>query len=235
MLARTRAKFSQSVRLAIFKGAGIENALAEVETRQLEAHMGFQGQWEEHRRFQMEFARRMGLTPNSKFIEIGCGPLTLGLPMIDYLAAGNYIGIDVRPEVLNLSWQQVGKSGLSGKNPRLVISRSFGAEELPADTRANMMWSFSVLYHLTDELVDRLFAEVSRRLLDQSAYYANINPVQDESTWLQFPFNKRAPSFYSDIAARHGMKTESLGTLESLGFRLAAVEKVNLLLKFTRG
>lgn len=235
MLSRTRAKYAQRLRLAVYDALCIGKALNEKETRELEAHMGFNGQWEEHRRFQLELARRMGLVPQSKFIEIGCGPLTLGLPMIEFLNAGNYTGIDVRPEVLNLSWQQVGKAGLSAKNPRLVISRSFGAEEIPFDDRVDMMWSFSVLFHLTDELVDELFAQISKRLTVDGSYYANINPAQDESTWLQFPFNKRPQSFYSETAARHGLNTEALGTLSSLGFRLQSIEKVNILLKFTRG
>ena len=65
----------------------------------------------EHRRFQMDFAERMGMTRRTRFIEVGCGPLTLGLPLIEFLDANCYVGIDVRPEVLNLSWQQIGKQG----------------------------------------------------------------------------------------------------------------------------
>jgi hypothetical protein len=231
MLTQTRARYLQSARLSLYHLTGIGRALEIEETRTLERHMGFHGQWEEHRRFQLDFAKRIGLVPSARFIEIGCGPLTLGLPMIGYLDAGNYTGIDVRPEVLNLSWQQVGKAGLSAKNPRLVISQSFGAHELPGDARADMMWSFSVLYHLTDALVDACFAQVAHRLAPGACYIANINPVQDESTWLQFPFNRRDVGFYRGIAERHGLKLEELGTLQSLGFTLDAVEKVNILLK----
>lgn len=234
LLSRTRAKYLQSARLALFDATGMAKALEERETLALEAHMGFRGQWDEHRRFQFDFAKRMGLQPSHRFIEIGCGPLTLGLLIMGYLDAGRYVGVDVRPEVLNLSWQQVGKAGLSSKNPRLLISRSFGVDELPGDARADMMWSFSVLYHLTDELVDQLFAQVAARLAPGGAYYANINPVQDESTWLQFPFNKRTVSFYRDISARHGLVLDELGTLESLGFRLLAVERFNILIKLSK-
>ncbi len=155
----------------------------------------------------------------------------MGLPLIEYLNAGNYTGIDVRPEVLNLSWQQIGKAGLSSKNPRLLISQSFGAQELPEDAQADMIWSFSVLFHLTDELVDACFGQIARRLSHDGAYYGNINPVQDESTWLQFPFNKRDVPYYCGVAERHGLKVTELGTLKSLGFTLDAMEKANILLK----
>lgn len=44
--------------------------------------MGFDGQWDEHRRFQMDFLRRNGLCRTTRFLEIGFGPLTLSIPII---------------------------------------------------------------------------------------------------------------------------------------------------------
>ena len=234
MLDRTRARYVHKARLAVFRATGVQKALDEVELRTLESHMGFPGQWEEHRRFQLDFAQRMGLTPQTRFIEVGCGPLTLGIPLIEFLDANCYVGIDVRPEVLNLAWQQVGKHGLAGKNARLVISQSFGDRELPAGLKADMMWSFSVLYHLTDALLDQLLHQVSRRLMPTGVYIANVNASQPESTWLQFPFNRRDVSFYGEVAERHGLKCEELGTMVSNGFRLDATEKTNVLLRFTK-
>ena len=63
---------------------------------------------------------------------------------------------------------------------------------------------------------------------------ANINATQDESTWLQFPFNRRDVPFYRQIAERHRLECEDLGTMASNGFQLEAGEKRNLLLRFTR-
>lgn len=233
LLSRTREKIAYHAKLAIFNAGGFQQVLDERERRTLEDHMGFRGQWNEHRRFQLEFAKTHGLRKTSRLIEFGCGPLTLGLPAIAYLDANRYIGVDVRAEVLNLGWAQVAKAGLAGKNPRLIHSASFGADEMP-DAQCDVLWSFSVLYHLTDELVAQCFEQVSRRLAAGGAYFANINPRQEESTWLQFPFNRRDVSFYRSIAEHHGLRAHELGTLESLGFRLDSIEKVNILLRFER-
>ena len=65
--------------------------------------MGFRGQFEKHRRFQMTFFRERGLVPSSRLLEIGCGPLTAGIPIIEYLEPGNYVGVDIRSSVLHLS------------------------------------------------------------------------------------------------------------------------------------
>ncbi len=233
LLSRTRSNAAYRMRLALFRIGGIQGALDESEQRVLEAHMGFRGQWAEHRRFQLEFAKSVGLRKESRLLEIGCGPLTLGLPAIDYLAVNGYTGVDVRSEVLDLAWAQVGKAGLSRKNPRLVHSTSFGAHEL-GDAQFDMIWSFSVLYHLSDALIDEWFVQVGRRLAPRGAYFANLNVEQPESTWLQFPFLRRSVDFYRDAAARNGMTLKELGTLASLGFKLDSTEKGNILVRIER-
>lgn len=233
LLAKTRANLLQNAKLALFRAGRLQHALDEAEQRVLEKHMGFRGQWDEHRRFQLEFAKSAGMRPTHSLLEFGCGPLTLGLPAIDYLDANRYTGVDVRPEVLDLAWGQIGKSRLGAKNPRLVCSKSFGADEL-GDQRFDFIWSFSVLFHLSDDLLDACMAQIARRLAPGGAYFANINAQQAESTWIQFPFVKRGVSFYREAAARHGLVLTELGTLQSLGFRLDGVEKVNILLKFVR-
>ena len=230
LLSRTRADLAYRFKLAIFKAGRVQEALDECERRVLEAHMGFRGQWEEHRRFQMEFAKSSGLRPESRLLEIGCGPLTLGLPVIAYLDANRYVGVDVRPNVLDLGWSQIGKAGLAPKNPRLIHSLSFGAEELGSE-RFDFIWSFSVLYHLTDALLNDCFAQIARRLVPGGGYFANLNVEQPESEWLQFPFVRRTVAFYREAAERHRLVLTELGTLQSLGFRLDSTEKTNVLVK----
>jgi SAM-dependent methyltransferase len=234
LLSRTRAELAYRARLALFKASRIQGALDESQQRVLETHMGFRGQWVEHRRFQLHFLKSIGLAKDSRLLEIGCGPLTLGLPAIEYLDPNLYTGLDVRPEVLDLAWSQIGKARVASKNPRLIHSTSFGAEELGDGRLFDFVWSFSVLFHLTDELIDALFAQVSRRLAPGGIFCANINVEQDEGAWLQFPFVKRGVDFYRRVAEQNGMKLTELGTLASLGFGLQSSEKSNVLLRIER-
>lgn len=48
------------------------------EKHRLEDSMGFRGQFDEHRRFQIELLKNLGLKPGHQFLELGCGPLTAG-------------------------------------------------------------------------------------------------------------------------------------------------------------
>jgi cyclopropane fatty-acyl-phospholipid synthase-like methyltransferase len=210
----------------------MQGLLDEREIQTLEDHMGFHGQLPEHRRFQIEELKRLGLQPPDNVLEIGCGPLTAGIPVIQYLDADHYVGVDVRASVLDVAWQQIGRHELSAKNPRLIRSDDFGADEL-GDRRFDYVWSFSVLFHLSDDILNRLFAAVAKRLTNDGMFVANVQTDLESSTWLQFPFLKRTISDYRDAAAKHGFETDDLGTIEERGFRLPGLERTNPLLKFT--
>ena len=62
--------------------------------------VGPQDLWRMKRQFQIDFLLRMGLQPDEDLLDLGCGTLRGGIPMIEYLHAGKYVGVDVRAEVL---------------------------------------------------------------------------------------------------------------------------------------
>lgn len=232
LLRKTRALWKRRAQAWLFDATGMQGLLDERELHSLEDMMGFRGQWDEHRRFQIVELRKLGLEPSSSLLEIGCGPLTAGIPIIQYLDGDRYVGVDVRSNVLDLSWQQVGRAALSAKNPRLIRSEEFGALEL-GDRRFDFIWSFSVLYHLSDEILDKLFSHVAARLKTDGRFVANVMTDMEDSTWLEFPFIRRTIEIYRSVAAKHGLKTANLGTIEQRGFRLLGQERTNPLLEFS--
>jgi SAM-dependent methyltransferase len=217
----------------IFDSLDLQELMDERRQRALEESMGFCGQWDEHRRFQIDFLRERGLAPSQTLLEIGCGPLTAGIPIIAYLQASNYVGVDIRSSVLNLAWGEVGISGLSGKNPRLICSSSFGSEELQAE-EFDFVLSFSVLFHLSDDLLQLYFSEVFRRLKPSGTCFAQVNTHLNSSAWLDFPFVRREVSAYQSMASLAGLRTRNLGPIEGLGFRLRGEERLNEMLAFTK-
>ena len=231
LLARTRQKMVYNLKAFIFDMANLQPMLDLRDKHRLEDSMGFRGQFDEHRRFQISLLKERGLAPSHHLLEIGCGPLTGGIPIIAYLEPGNYVGIDVRSSVLDMSWKEVGKAGLSAKNPRLICSASFGDSEL-ADQRFDFIFSFSVLYHLTDEILAAYFAAVRKRLKPTGQCQANVNTQVDSSMWLEFPFLKRSIKDYENLASVCGLDTTPLGEIKDLGFLLPGMERRNQMLSF---
>jgi SAM-dependent methyltransferase len=232
-LSRTRYKAKLALKEFVFDKSNLQEVIDVRRRNALEYSMGFGGQWDEHCRFQIGFLKNRGLLPTHKLLEIGCGPLTGGIPIIGYLDPGNYFGIDIRSSVLDLSWCEIGLAKLSAKNPRLICSASFGSEELGQE-KFDFVFSFSVLFHLTDELLQSFLLQVSARLKPHGICLAQVNTHLEDSAWLQFPFIKRTVTDYLRAAQEAGLNAKPLGTIQSLGFKLESEERLNEMLEFSK-
>ncbi len=203
------------------------------EEDRLQHMVGPPGVWKDNQEFQVEFLRAMGLSPSDYLLEIGCGPLRAGIVLIEYLGIGRYAGIDVRPAVIAEAERQISKHGLSAKKPEVLVSSSFGRDEL-GDLRFDMICAFHVLYHFDDPLVDECLAEVSRRLKPSGAAYANVNVHTPSGRWKQFPFLQRPVEFYQEAGCRCGLEVEVVGNLRDFGFPTTIPGHRDPMLRFTR-
>lgn len=228
--SRTLRKYIDRTHAFLYEILGMERIPEERHRIALVEAMGFDGQWDDHRVFQMGFLRRNGLTKNIKFLEIGSGPLTLAIPLMQELNPGNYTGVDVRESVTNLAYLEISRAGLSARNPRLIVSDNFGVTAL-GDETFDMIWSFSVLYHLSDDLIEEWFSNVKKRLSPDGRYWANFNDDMDESRWLEFPFVNRDAEFYEKISEKNGLTFKILGTIEEIGFKGTGIEKNNVMIE----
>jgi hypothetical protein len=58
------------------------------------------GLWDEIGVLQFDFLRQQGLLPQHKLMDIGCGALRCGIPIIRYLDEGNYYGLDINASLI---------------------------------------------------------------------------------------------------------------------------------------
>lgn len=200
----------------------------------LDSLVGPIGHWDELQQFQFGFLVKMGLTPGHRLLDFGCGPLQGGLVLIRYLEAQNYVGLDVRPEVLKVAYQQIADHGLTHKNPRLIHSESFGRHELNGAT-FDYIWASQVLYHLSEAQVDQLLAQIAHFSHAQSRFFGDIlghhERVTDSSQWNGFQFHRHTLESLTAQAARHGLMVEAIGSLESHGYPGTISMRTNQMLK----
>ncbi len=172
--------------------------------------------WQMKRQFQINFLRGVGLKPHHQFLDLGCGTLRGGIPLIDYLDHGHYTGVEVRREVLDEGRRELAESGLTGKAPHLVHCERIA--ELDLGRRFDVIWAFAVLIHMEDGILDDAVAAVARHLGDGGVFYATVNVgTEPDSSWQGFPAVHREATFYADVFHRNGLMVADIGPLTSFG------------------
>lgn len=190
--------------------------------------------WKMKRDFQINFLKSRGLRPEHRLLDIGCGTLRGGIPLIEYLNAGNYCGLEARESVLAEAKLELRDAGLENKNSTLVHSPDLAAVALHKEF--DFIWAFSVLIHLKDEILEDCLKLAAAHLNAHGTFYANVNfGERAEGSWQGFPVVFRSLNFYKEAAARHQLNVEDLGALDSLGHVSGVeVQDKGRMLKFTR-
>jgi len=188
--------------------------------------------WKQKRAFQIDFLRRNGLVPESTLVDIGCGTLRGGVPIIDYLDVGHYAGVDIRTEVEAEAQAELSEHRLEGKSPTLVFGTQLPDAHL--GRRFDFAWAFAVLFHLTDDHLAECFAFVREHLSPTGVFFANVNLGEHEpNEWREFPEIWRQLDEYAAVAHAVDLRVEDVGALGALGHDF--VGQRQHMLKFTFG
>jgi cyclopropane fatty-acyl-phospholipid synthase-like methyltransferase len=172
--------------------------------------------WKMKRSFQIQFLKDMGLQHVHYLFDIGCGTLRGGIPLIDYLQVGHYFGLEVRSEVLDEGRKELKEAGLERKKPTLLVYPDIS--QLNLGRYFDYIWAFSVLIHMSDNILKDTFGFVNKHLSKEGFFYANVNiGKRKEHNWQGFPNVARTFDFYSDACTTNGLMISDLGPLRDLG------------------
>jgi SAM-dependent methyltransferase len=173
--------------------------------------------WQLKRNFQISFLRRFGLQPENFLLDLGCGTLRGGIPLIEFLDVGHYFGVDSRAEVMPEAQQELLDSHLQAKYPALIHSPDIS--QLAIDRKFDYIWAFSVLIHMTDKILVDALSFVRLHLAPGGVFYANVvaGETNSENVWREFPLVQRPFEFYAENCAQNGLSIVDMGPLEQLG------------------
>jgi SAM-dependent methyltransferase len=175
--------------------------------------------WRMKREFQIEFLKSVGLRPEHYLLDIGCGTLRGGIPIIKYLHPRHYYGTEVRAVVLAEARKELHEAGLESKEPRLILSTDVSSLDL--ERHFDFVWAYSVLIHLSDEILNDILRLAQGHLMQDGSFFANVNiGDRKDGHWHQgFPLVWRSLEFYAERAADAGLQVTDMGTIGTLGFR----------------
>ena len=121
---------------------------------------------------QFEFLLKQGLLPSHKLVDIGCGPLRCGIPIIRYLEEDNYCGLDINASLIEAGKYELAKAGLTAKCPKLLVNDKFEID------RFGISFDFaiaqSVFTHLDMNLIVRCLAETRKVLTSGSKFFCTF-------------------------------------------------------------
>jgi SAM-dependent methyltransferase len=166
--------------------------------------------------FQFQFLKAHGLSPEHRVVDLGCGILRVGVPLIEYLEDGHYIGIEKDAKILKAGRKELAKAGLGYKHPQLILAGH--PDEISIETSFDVAWAYQVFFHLPDEIADAYLGFVSRNLAAGGVFYVEVclGPRFDSET-RKFPFFRRPRDFYEQLASSRVMAMEELGSVADLG------------------
>jgi hypothetical protein len=215
---------------------GLASLFATTEERRhaLSGPVGHRKVWRLKREYQIWFLKERGLQPHHYLLEIGCGTLRGGIPMIDLLLEGHYYGIEAREVALTEARKELEDAGLRGKTPALVLASDLSLVQL--ERRFDFVWAFSVLPHLDDDVLRGAFRCVGTHLSLDGEFLAtaHVGARRQQGTWREFPALVRPIEFYAGEAAEQGLSVEDLGPLSTLGHPVDVVNSHHHMLLFRR-
>lgn len=81
--------------------------------------------WNARGAFQLHLLKLLGLKPEHRLLDIGCGVIRGGEHIIPYLNTGNYFGVDNSIGFIKAARKVVRDRGLEGKEPGLAAVHGF--------------------------------------------------------------------------------------------------------------
>jgi len=206
-----------------------------------QALVGPKDRWQHIRDLQVGILEKFGLEPHHRFLDAGCGVLRLGLPVIGYLDAGNYNGIDIDRDCINAANKLLDKFDLrESKKPKVMLSRSFGRDELGDGPKMDFICSFQVFIHMNRPNTLTALDSISHLLADDGVAYITVRTFDGNERltrvgkWRRFPIIDASLDTYIKLAGNAGLDIEQVGSLANFGMTTEMKGSGVLVLKLTK-
>ncbi len=133
------------------------------------------GVWDETGALQFSFLTAEGLARDHRLLDIGCGCLRGGLYFVDYLDAGNYFGVDLNENLLEVGYRvELARARLTEKLPRDHLRQIEGFDFSILDAEFDTAIAFSVFTHVSLNAVRTCLERLAPKMKAGGKFYATI-------------------------------------------------------------
>jgi cyclopropane fatty-acyl-phospholipid synthase-like methyltransferase len=168
--------------------------------------------WDEFAEWQLNALKTVGLKPNHRFLDFGCGAFRLGLSAIEYLDDGNYHGIDAFEPYIDIGKKLVAAAEVT-KKFTAIASKDFEFGKF--GTQFDFGNAQSVFTHMSGDECDRCMAELKEVMVPGGIFFFTFlvgAPLTRGMLYLgaqtMHRFAMNDPEFFEALAARHDARFE---------------------------
>lgn len=162
----------------------------------------------------VELVKDFGLKPESTLMEYGCGWLRAGNYFINYLNAGNYIGVDPADERIRIGREIFSIRNIEDKNPTFYGNEDNSMTWMQG-RKVDFIWCHAVFGHLPLEDCEDIIKHMKLVMHEDSQFLFTYNPIPDERdndptalVTLDVRNFLQPSAFFREACERHGMVFE---------------------------
>ncbi len=139
--------------------------------------------WRNHQEMQYSFLLRHGFLEESNVLDLGCGPMRLGVKLIPKLRNGWYFGQDINPETLKYG-EEVLREAEINKSANYTLFSSEGFDLSLIDRPIDIAFSNSLFSHLNINSILMCLLKVREVLSPKGIYFSTFFNLESKSSWL---------------------------------------------------
>lgn len=161
----------------------------------------FLEEWSYQNNWQLDALKTIGLEPKHHLLDVGCGPLRLGLSAIPYLDDEHYFGIDAFEPYVNMGKKVLAKAGII-KAYQLAVSSTFQFDQF--QTAFDFAIAQSVFTHLSREQIEQCMQEL--KLVMQPGGQLIFTYIEQRKVPRGFLYYGVVPMIYPDHCDENFLK-----------------------------
>ena len=121
------------------------------------------------------FLKNRGLKPNHNFLDFGCGILKTGLKLIPFLDKGNYTGLDISNERLEVGKKELEKLGINKNDYTTFTNKDNSLREIEDGKIFDFIFLKSVVTHMPLNDFDILLKSFHKCTNEHSKIFFTFN------------------------------------------------------------
>ncbi len=161
--------------------------------------------WAERGEMFLTLLRDEGLKPHHRVLELGCGNLSAGVPLIRFLNHGRFVGLEPNGWLVNAAIERF--PDLPSKSPTFLYRTDFNVadeKEVEADGPFDFVLAHSVLSHVAYWQMSKVLHETRRVVEKEAVWLATVRLGEDDfaANWA-YPGVNHFSSVTIEVLAHH--------------------------------